>query len=181
MHYNTSMNWTRRFFSFGYIAIVILFSVCGLALIFFSLLELFQVFISSEPITSTGRFNTVLEAIGLLTIAVAALELAQTILEEEVMREAHMSGPTRVRRFTSRFMVVVIVALSIETLIAVFNYAKEDPALLPNAAMIGFATAALLAAWGIFIKLNRSAEELEPEAMAETKKEDKAIIEKEQS
>jgi hypothetical protein len=95
------------------------------------------------------------------------------------MRKAHMSGPTRVRRFMSRFMVVIIVALSTETLIAVFNYAKEDPALLPNAAMIGFATAVLLAAWGIFIRLNKSIEELEPEAMAKTKREDKEIIEKE--
>lgn len=173
------MNWTRRFFSFGYVAIVILFSVCGFALIIFSLIELFHAFIPREAVTSSSRFNTILEAIGLLTIAVAALELAQTILEEEVMREAHMSGPTRVRRFMSRFMVVIIVALSIETLIAVFNYAKEDPAQLPQAAMIGFAAAALLAAWGVFIRLNKSAEELEPEAMAETKKEDKEIIERE--
>jgi uncharacterized membrane protein YqjE len=132
-----------------------------------------------EAITLTGRFNTILEAIGLLTIAVAALELAQTILEEEVMREAHMSGPTRVRRFMSRFMVVIIVALAIEALIAVFQFVHDDPLLLPQAAAIGLAAAALLAAWGVFVRLNRSAEELEPEAMAETKKEDKEIIEKE--
>lgn len=174
------MNWSRRVFSFGYVAIVILFTVCGFALVFFSVLELFNVFVPREAISNTERFNIILEAIGLLTIAVAALELAQTILEEEVMREAHMSGPTRVRRFMSRFMVVIIVALSIETLIAVFNFAKEDPERLPQAAMIGFATAALLAAWGVFVKLNRSAEELEPEAMAETKKEDKQIIQKEE-
>jgi hypothetical protein len=37
----------------------------------------------------------------------------------------------------------------------------------------------LLAAWGVFVKFNRSAEELEPEAMAETKKEDKEIVKKE--
>jgi hypothetical protein len=33
----------------------------------------------------------------------------------------------------------------------------------------------LLAAWGLFIKLNKSAEELEPEAMAEAKKEDRKV------
>lgn len=173
------MNFVRRTFSLGYIAIVILFAICGFALIFFSLLELWHVFVPREAISTTERFNIILEAIGLLTIAVAALELAQTILEEEVMREAHMSGPTRVRRFMSRFMVVIVVALSIETLIAVFRYVHDDPRLLPQAATIGLAAAALLAAWGVFIKLNRSAEELEPEAMAETKKEDKEVIEKE--
>ena len=43
------------------------------------------------------RLGHVLDAIALLTIAVASLELAQTIVEEEVQREAHMSAPTRVR------------------------------------------------------------------------------------
>ena len=31
---------------------------------------------------------------------------------EEVLREAHMSAPTRVRRYLSRFIVVIVVALS---------------------------------------------------------------------
>jgi hypothetical protein len=38
----------------------------------------------------------VIEAIGLLAAAVVALQIAQTIAEEEVIREAHVSGPTRV-------------------------------------------------------------------------------------
>jgi uncharacterized membrane protein YqjE len=173
------MTWTRRLFSVGYVAIVVLFFCAGFALIWFAALELWHAVVPRETISSTGRFNLILEAIGLLTIAVAALELGQTILEEEVMREAHMSGPTRVRRFMSRFMVVIIVALAIEALIAVFQFVHDDPQLLPQAAAIGVAAAALLAAWGVFVKLNRSAEELEPEAMAETKKEDKQIIEKE--
>jgi hypothetical protein len=37
------------------------------------------------------------------------------------------------------------------------------------------AVAMLLAAWGVFIRLNRYAEELEPEAMAEAKREDSKI------
>src|SRR3712207_9190344 len=72
------------------------------------------------------RFNAVLEAIGLLTIAVVALELGQTILEEEVQREAQVSAPTRVRRFLSRFLVVVSVALAIESLVAVFELARSE-------------------------------------------------------
>jgi hypothetical protein len=33
----------------------------------------------------------------------------------------------------------------------------------------------LLAGWGLFVHLNRSAEELEPEAMAEAKREDRKL------
>lgn len=55
-----------------------------------------------------------IEAVGLLAAAVVALQIAQTIAEEEVIRAAHISAPTRVRRFLSRFFVVVVVALAIE-------------------------------------------------------------------
>ncbi len=104
-----------------------------------------------------------------------AFERGQTILEEEVQRVAQVSAPMRVRRFLSRFMVVIIVALSNECLVAVFEIAHKDASNLPQAASIGVAAGVLLAAWGVFIKLNKSAEELEPEAMERTKREDKKL------
>ncbi len=117
----------------------------------------------------------IIEAVGLLAAAVVALQIAQTIAEEEVMRDASISGPTRVRRFLSRFLVVVVVALAIEGLVATFKAAHEDPAHMLYAAGIVFSVATLLAGWGIFIRMNRFAEELEPEAMAEAKREDRKL------
>ena len=117
----------------------------------------------------------IIEAVGLLAAAVVALQIAQTITEEEVIRDAHISGPTRVRRFLSRFMVVVVVALSIEGLVATFKALHEDPAQLPYAASLLFSVGLLLAGWGVFIRFNRYAEELEPEAMEAAKREDKKL------
>lgn len=117
----------------------------------------------------------VIEAVGLLAASVVALQIAETIAEEEVIRAGDISAPTRVRRFLSRFFVVVIVALAIEGLVATFKALHDDAALLIYAASLLAATALLLAAWGLFIWLNRSAEELEPEAMAETKREDRKL------
>jgi hypothetical protein len=113
-----------------------------------------------------------IEAIGLLAIAVVSLQIAQTIAEEEVIRDAHISAPTRVRRYLSRFLVVVVVALSIEGLVGTFKALHETPQLLPHASAVLISAGILLAGWGIFIKFNRSAEELEPEAMAQAKRED---------
>ena len=103
------------------------------------------------------------------------LAIAQTIAEEEVVRAAHVSGPTRVRRFLSRFMVVLVVALAVEGLVATFKALHENPAQLPFAASVIFATGVVLAGWGAFIRCNRDAEELEPEAMAEAKREDEKL------
>lgn len=170
------MKVLKNVFLAGYSIIVLLFIFCAIALMVFSAVELWHGINPQETLPLRDRFNAVLESIGLLTIAVAALELGQTILEEEVQREAQMSAPTRVRRFLSRFMVVVIVSLSIETLVAVFQFIHDDPSRLPQASAIGIAAAALLAAWGVFIKLNKSAEELEPEAMRDAKSEDQKVV-----
>jgi hypothetical protein len=114
----------------------------------------------------------IIEAIGLVAVAIVSLQIAQTIAEEEVIREAHVSAPTRVRRFLSRFLVVVSIAIAIEGLIATFKALHDDLAGLTYAAAIIVSVGALLAGWGVFIRFNREAEELEPEAMAEAKQED---------
>jgi hypothetical protein len=77
--------------------------------------------------------------------------------------------------FLSRFIVVVVVALSIECLVAVFELIHEAPELLPHAATIGIAAAALLAAWGLFVRLNIAAETLEPQAMKTATDEDEKV------
>ncbi|MGH8713896.1 MAG: hypothetical protein ACREYB_07815 [Casimicrobiaceae bacterium] len=168
------MKYFHKIFPAGHLIISALFVLSACALLAFAGYDLWQVVAPGEGAID-ARLGSVLDAIALLTIAVASLQLGQTIVEEEVQREAHMSAPTRVRRFLSRFMVVLVVALTIEALVAVFHYSREDPSKLPYAASVGAMAAALLAAWALFLKLNIGAETLEPEAMRETKKEDAKI------
>lgn len=159
-----------------------LFSIAHavLALLFVALAVLLTVYaaqtgwhaIGSDP---EADAQTAIEAIGLLAIAVVSLQIAQTITEEEVVRDAHISAPTRVRRYLSRFLVVVVVALSIEGLVATFKSLHDDPELLPHAASVLASAALLLAGWGLFIRLNKPAEELEPEAMEAAKSEDAKV------
>jgi hypothetical protein len=118
--------------------------------------------------------EAVIEAVGLLAAGVVALQISQTVLEEEVVRDAHIGAPTRVRRFLSRFMVVIVVAVAVEGLVATFK-AREAPELMLHAAAMLGAVGLLMAGWGLFIRLNRYAEELEPEAMAEAKSEDRKL------
>jgi hypothetical protein len=169
------MKNVRMVFVAGHSTTAFLFLICALVLIVFAIFELWGGINLAADLSIRERFNFILESIGLLTIAVAALELGQTLFEEEVLREAHMSAPTRVRRFLSRFMVVIVVSQSVEALIAIFQFAHDDPEQLTQAAMVAVAAAVLLAAWGLFVKLNRSVEELEPEAMEQAKQEDHKV------
>ena len=171
------MSILLRLFPVGHFVISVLFLLAGAALIVLAAVQLWQGVQLFETAGLFDRLNSVLESIAVLTVAVAALELGQTILEEEVHRQAQMSAPTRVRRFLSRFMVVLVVALSIETVVLVMRVGRDAPEDLPYAASVGIATALLLAAWGLFIRLNRAAEELEPEAMQAAKREDRKVEE----
>jgi hypothetical protein len=71
--------------------------------------------------------------------------------------------------------VVIVVALTIEGLVATFKAAHEDPAQMLYAASLVLSAGVLLAGGGVFVRMNRYAEELEPEAMAEAKREHKKL------
>lgn len=159
----------KRLFGFVHALIAILFACAGLMLIVFATRMGWSAFTGEM---GPGAAQRIIEAIGLLAASVVAVQIAQTIAEEEVIRGAHVSGPTRVRRFLSRFFVVVVVALAIEGLVATFRAMHEEPKQLLYASALLIGVAAVLAGWGVFIRMNRDAEELEPEAMAEAKRED---------
>ena len=160
--------------AFGYAqgVMAFLFAVAGLALTFAAGRTAWDAIVGGLDLEAAQQ---VIEAIGLLAAAVVALQIAQTIAEEEVIREMHVSAPTRVRRFLSRFLVVLVVALAIEGLVATFKALHEDLEQLLYASALILSSGALLAAWGAFIWFNRAAEELEPGKMEEAKQEDEKL------
>jgi hypothetical protein len=149
---------SERSFALGYAIIVVLFAGCAIALIAFSGIELWRSVQPSAALTLTKRFDLILDCIAMLTIAMASMELAQTVVEEEFEREARLSAAARARRVLSRFLVVVIVSLAIESLVAVFKMAHDDPSKISDAAYSAFAAAALLVAWGFFIRMGQRGE-----------------------
>ena len=90
-------------------------------------------------------------------------------------KAVNISAPTRVRRFLSRFLIVVVVSLSIECLIGVFQFMHGRPEYLLHSAAIGVAAAAILATWGLFVRMNVDAEKLEPNSMNEVVAEDEEL------
>jgi hypothetical protein len=163
-------------------ALRIISTIHGVMALLFALAALLLIAIAAKMgwTALMGAFDlaaaqTVIEAVGLLAAGVVALQISQTMLEEEVIRDAHISAPTRARRFLSRFLVVLVVALAIEGLVAAFKAIHEDVSQLTHAAALLASVGLLLAGWGLFIRLNRYAEELEPEAMAAAKREDRKL------
>ena len=90
----------QRLFESAHVLIVVMFFVSAITLVVFAFGELWGAIRPSGDVSMHQRFVQVLECIGLLTIAVASLELGQTILEEET---AHLAGRAEivVRPFSS--------------------------------------------------------------------------------
>ena len=162
-------------FTLAYAAVALLFGVAAIVLTGFALMELWEAVIPRDEQVLAARAAAAIESIGLLAVALVGLEMSQTVLEEEVVRRVLVSAPTRVRRYLSRFLVVVVVALAIESLVAVVRALHERPETLPHAASVAVGAAAVLAAWGVFVRLNRTVEELEPEGIEEARGEDHKV------
>ena len=170
--YHLLMKIFLRLFASIHVLIAVLFAIASLVIV--------AIAARTGWTALAGGLNAsaaqgIIEAIGLIAVAVVALQIAQTILEEEVIREVQVSAPTRVRRYLSRFLVVIVIALAVEGLVASFKVIHDDPALLASVAAFLIAVGVLLAGWGVFIRLNTFAEHLEPEAMAEAKSEDQKL------
>ena len=162
-------------FTIGYAIVAGLFGLAAIVLMGFALVELWTAVTPGGGTSLSTRSAAAIESIGMVAVALVALEMSQTVIEEEVVRRVHVSAPTRVRRYLSRFLVVVVVALGIESLVAVVQTLHERPEMLPNAASVAVGAAALLAAWGVFVRLNRAVEELEPEGISEAQAEDHKV------
>jgi len=145
----------------GFAAIVLLFVAGAFALIAFAGIELWGAVQPGTGQSLGARFNVVLGSVAMLTIAMAALVLADTVAEDEFKSEPRLGMQARIRRVLARFLVVVIVSLAIESLVAVFKMVHDDPANISEAAFIAFAAAALLAAWGLFLRWDRAKEHTE--------------------
>jgi hypothetical protein len=167
-----AMKWLVRVFSTLHGVFAAVFVLIALMLLWAAVRTLWQAVGNGLDESSAV---TLIEAMGVIAVAVVGLQVAQTIVEEEVVREAHVSAPTRVRRFLSRFIVVIAVALAVEALVATMKALHEDMTLLPHAASSAAGVALLVAAWGYFIRANRAAEDVEPEAMEQAKKEDRKL------
>src|SRR5687768_9786954 len=102
------MRWVLHIFAVIYAVVAFLFFAAAMALVWAATQTLWTAVISQPNVYA------VIEMLGIVAIALVAVEIAQTVVEEEIVRRAQVSAPTRVRRYLSRFLVVIVVALSIK-------------------------------------------------------------------
>ena len=100
----------------------------------------------------------ILQSVGAIIIAAAIIDVAQYMIEEEVLQEKELRDPKEARKTITKIMVIISIAVSIEGLVYIFKAGTEDLALLLYPATLIFVSSISIVALGIYQKLSVSVE-----------------------
>lgn len=93
-----------------------------------------------------------------LIIAAAIFDVGRYLLEEEVFRDRELRSPSEARRSLTKFMVIIVIAVTLESLLAVIKAGTEDVSKLVYPAILFFVAVFLLVGLGLYQRLSVLAE-----------------------
>lgn len=99
-----------------------------------------------------------LDFVGYLIISVAIFDVGRYLLEEEVFRERELRSPKEARQSLTKFMVIIVIAVTLEALLSVIRAGTKDVSLIIYPAALFFVATLLLVGLGLFQRLSVAAE-----------------------
>ena len=132
------------------------FSMAFLALfiIFYSLYGFFTNFFLQEE----SALDSIFKPIIALTLGIAIFDLAKTILEQEVFFKSYSRDSKVETKMITKFLITIIIALSIEALMVVFKIALKDYDKMINALYLISGVSMIIIALSVFIYFTQKKE-----------------------
>ncbi|MCH9621415.1 MAG: hypothetical protein S4CHLAM20_08350 [Chlamydiia bacterium] len=106
---------------------------------------------------STFTIYKLLDEVALLVFSVAVIDVSKYLMIEEVLKDDHRS-PKDARRAFTKFIIIIVTALSLEALVITIETVKTDITKLIYPIFMFFAATILLVGLGVYQKLNANAE-----------------------
>ncbi len=107
--------------------------------------------------TGDGALDTMLDGIGLVIIAVAVADVGKFLFEEEVIADREMRHPAEARGSLTKFMSIMIVALSLESLVLIAKTSRETMGDIIYPGLLMLLAVLALIGLGLFQKLSQNA------------------------
>ena len=101
---------------------------------------------------------SLLDAVGLTIVSLAVFDVAKYLVEEEVMRDRELRSSVEARRTLTKFLTIIIIAMSLEGIVFVFEVGKEDIRQLPYPVALLAVVAVLVLVLGQYQRTSRKAE-----------------------
>ena len=102
-----------------------------------------------------GIYN-LMNGVGLLIVSLAIADVAKFVVEENVVRERELRSPAEALRSLTKFMTIIIIALSLEAVVGIFEAGREknfEQLVFPTLVMVAAILA--LVGLGLFQYLSR--------------------------
>ncbi len=112
-------------------------------------------FIDSILIENHMSIEAIFKPVIALTLGLAIFDLAKTILEQEVVFKSYSKNSKTEYKVLTRFMITIIIALLIESLMVVFKIAISNYELMLNAVYLICGVSFLVLSLGVFVYLTR--------------------------
>ena len=110
-----------------------------------------------------GFIGLMLQSVGAIIISAAILDVAQYMVEEEVLMNKELRNPEEARRTITKILVIISIAVSIEGLVYIFKAGIKDLSLLVYPSLLILVSAFLVISLGIYQKLSVVIEKAEKE------------------
>jgi hypothetical protein len=91
-----------------------------------------------------------------ITIAIAIFDLSKTLLEQEVFFKSYKKDENIEKKTFVKFIISILIALSIEALMLVFKISLKNISLMSNAFWLFAGISLMIGTLTFFIKTNRN-------------------------
>lgn len=108
--------------------------------------------------------SEVLTSIGALVVALAIVDVANYMFEEEIFRSSQLRSPGESRKTLTKISVIIVIAINLEALVYVFKSGNKDISLLVYPALLAIASGLLMLFLGLYQRISISAELIDPSA-----------------
>jgi len=102
--------------------------------------------------------NNLLDFVGYQIITVAIFDVGRYLLEEEVFRDRELRSPREARQSLTKFMVIMVIAVTLEALLNVIRAGARDFTYLLYPAGLFIVATSLLVGLGLYQRLSSLAE-----------------------
>ncbi|WP_320046125.1 hypothetical protein [uncultured Ilyobacter sp.] len=99
--------------------------------------------------------KALLDAIGLIVIGMAVFDVSKFLLEEEVFHDTGKKSPKHQRETLLKFLIIIAIAVSLESLVFIFDAGKKDISSLIYPTFLLIAAVFVVVGLGIYQKLTR--------------------------
>ncbi|HEY9203492.1 MAG TPA: hypothetical protein VIM82_04095, partial [Sulfurimonas sp.] len=141
------------------------FGSTALALVSVALIGygVFVFFILMSSLQSSDFLHDIFRSIISITLGLAIYDLAKQIFEHEVMYQSFHKSEDKQYKVLGKFLISIIIALSIETLMVVFKIALEDLSNMISAFYLLIGTTIMFVGLGYFYKTIQQSTQKEDE------------------